>query len=401
MILPKSYSLKYDRTDDSVALAGKVKLPVKIASSAILEIDKKQKRLDDSSSKILCCSSSKNILRASYSHDKLPKEPVTFIECMTTPKGPLARVTRCSTKTKEGDKTNYCIHLESKLKKDSSHKIIQPVIDSKRMILDQKARISGERTLSERSISCRKSKPMTHRSPPDCELACPGKADLKIDILLFPKTKDSLSQITRKNGLDPSEILSSLKKSSKKYKRRICPASCCQPVRSVTKDVSSDFLHMKSLALDAKSPIEICATQKRFDDQRLQRLASEKMLRTEVVRIEPAKSDKASACQKSAFKYACLIPKKVSRDTLRLPSSQELLERYKEYIPDYQLEKYEACRSRRNGLQDECIPPLLRTILRQEEQRRMDKCSKRNVDQLDQSGMSKSMNQTEFLFYFG
>jgi len=389
MLLPTSYSLKYDRTDDS-ALTGKVKLPVKIASSAILEIDKKQKRLDDSSSKILRCSSSKNILRASYSDDKSPKEPVTFIECMTTPKGPLARITRCSTKTKEGDKTNYRIHLESKLKKDSSHKIIQPVIDSKRMILDQKARISGERTLSERSISCRKPKPMTHRSPP--ERACPGKADLKIDILLFPETKDS--QITCKNGLDPSEILSSLKKSSKKYKRRIC-----QPV---TKNSSSDFLHMKSLALDAKSPIEICTTQRRLDDQRLQRLASEKMLRTEVVRIEPAKSDKASACQKSAFKCACLMPEKVSRDTSRLPSSQELLERYKEYIPVYQLEKYEACRSRRNGLQDECIPPLLRAILRKEEQRRaMDKCSKRNVDQLDQSGMSKSMNQTEFLFYFG
>jgi len=137
IILPKSYSLKYDRTDDSPALAGKVKLPIKIASSAILQIDKKQKRLDDSSSKILRCSSSKNISRASYSDDKSLKEPVTFIECMTTPKGPLARVTRCSTKTKEGDKTNYCIHLESKLKKDSSHKIIQPVIDSKRMILDQ------------------------------------------------------------------------------------------------------------------------------------------------------------------------------------------------------------------------------------------------------------------------
>lgn len=144
---------------------------------------------------------------------------------------------------------------------------------------------------------------------------------------------------------------------------------------------------------------------KHFDDQRLQRL-SEQMLRTEVTRRESAKSDKASVCQRSAvaFRRACLIPERVSEETSRSSSSQELLARYKEHIPAYQLERYEICRSKRNGLQDECIPPLLRTILKKEEQRReLDKCieRERTIDQLGQIETSESMNhgQTKILLY--
>lgn len=365
---PPSHILKSrDCTDDSIALPGKV--PVKIIASAILKIDKSEKQLGDSSSKILHCPSSKNILRASFCYDKSLNQPVTFIKCMTIPKGPLARITQCSTKTSK-----------------------------------DKARVSSGQALSERSVPHRKSKPeVTHRSPPDYELACPGRADLKIDISLFPEMKDPLSQVTRKDGRDPSEISCSLKKPSKRYQRRICPTSYCQPVqRSATKDICSDFLHTKSSAPDAKSsPIEVHMTQIHLDDQqRLQRLASKHMLRTEVTRIESAKSDKASACQKSmVLKHTSLIPERISGDISRLSSSQELLARYKKYIPAYQLEKYEACRSKRNGLQDECIPPLLRAILKKEEQQRtLGKCIKREQN-VGQSGMSESINQTEFILY--
>lgn len=213
--------------------------------------------------------------------------------------------------------------------------------------------------------------------------------------------KDPFSQIIRKNGLAPSEILNSLKKSSKRYKRRIRPVSSYQPVRPATKDVCSYFLHTKS-SYTKPSPIEIC-TQKYFDDQRL---VSEQMLRTEVTRRESAKSDKTSVCQRSEvpLRRACLIPERISEETSRLPSSQELLVRYKEYIPAYQLERYEICRSKRNGLQDECIPPFLRAILKKEEQRRtLDKCieRERNIDQLGQSETSESMNRglTKVLVY--
>ncbi|XP_018392441.1 PREDICTED: uncharacterized protein LOC108771607 isoform X2 [Cyphomyrmex costatus] len=401
ILLPATNILKFhNHIDDSTALTGRVKVPVKTVSSAILKTDKHEKQLGGSSSKTLHCPSSKNILKASYyDDDKLSTQPMIFIKCIT-PKGPLARIIHCSTKTSK-DKTNYCIHLESKLKKDNSCKIIQS-IDSTKKISDKKTKVPCQRALSKQSVSrFRKSKPeVTHHSPPDCELARPDKADLKIDILFFPEMKDVLSRITHKNGLDPFELPSSVKKLSKKYKK--CSASCCQSVRSISKDVCSDFFRTKALALDAKSlPIERCTMQKRLNDQRLQRLPSEQILRTEVTRIESAKSDKVPTCQKSAvaFRRACLKPK-ISGDTSRLPSSQELLARYgKDFIPIYQLERYEACRTKRNGLQDECVPPLLRTILEKEEQQRtLDKCSK-GKQNVDQKRMSESMDPIKFLLY--
>lgn len=108
ILLPASYILKSrDHIDDSMALADKIKVPVKTVSSATLEFHKNEKQLDDSSFKILRCSSSKHILRASYC-DKLSKQPVTS-ECITTSRGPLTKVTQWSTKTNEGNGTNYYI----------------------------------------------------------------------------------------------------------------------------------------------------------------------------------------------------------------------------------------------------------------------------------------------------
>ncbi|KYN13695.1 hypothetical protein ALC57_14096 [Trachymyrmex cornetzi] len=357
-------------------------------------------QLSDSSSKIVHRSSSKKIVKASYyDDDKSSKQTMIFIKSIPAPKGPLTRVIQCSTKISK-DKTNYCIHLESKLKKDSAYKIIQPTDSSK--ISVKKTKISCKGALSKQSVSRRKSKSeVTRRSLPDCKLARSDKADLKIDILFFPEMKDPLSHITCKNGFDPFEIPSSLKKFSRRYKKQICSSSCYQPVRSATKDVCSDFFPTKVLALHAKSsPTERCTMQKRLDSQRLQRLPSKQILRSEVTQIEYAKSDKASACQKSAvaFRRACLTPE-ISGDTSHLPSSQELLTRYGKNIPIYQLERYEACRSKRNGLQDECIPPLLQAILKKEEQQRtLDKCSK-GEQKVDQNRMGESMNPIKFLLY--
>ncbi|XP_039315138.1 uncharacterized protein LOC105201574 isoform X2 [Solenopsis invicta] len=383
VLLPAFCTLKSQDPIDDAARAGKMKVPVQVVAPAILEIDKSEKQLDTSTFKVLTCSSSKNYLRAPYRNEKSPK-PMTFIECTTTPKGPLARITQCSSKaTEEG--INYYIHLGSKLgKKDSSRKISQPVTDPAKRIIAAKKTSSSKRILSGQGIPCQDSKlEGTPRSPPDRE--CSGKADLKIDISLHPKMKDPLSQITRKNGLeDPS----SLKKVSRTSKRRIGPSSC-QPIQPA-KDIYSDFLYIKSSTPDAVSlPIEICMTRKRLDDQQLQRLTSEQMLRTK--RIDSKKSDKVSPCQRSAVASgrACLIPERVSEDTSL--SSHELLASYKNHIPAYQLERYEACRTKRNGLQDECIPPFLRTILKKEEfKRTSDKCTERKqtVDKLEQSEMT-------------
>lgn len=313
ILLPISNILKsQDYADDSVALTDKI--TIEAVSSPILKIDRDEKQSDDTKlPKIVYFPTSKKILETSYCDDKSRNQPVIFIECAATPCEDPASDIQCSTNT---------------------------------------------------DVSWQKSKVTS--SPPDCKFACP---DQKIDI--SSEIREPFSQITCRNDLDSSEISSS----SKKFKRRICPARCCQPVRqSAIREVCKDFFHAKSSASDAiSSPTCVGKDDRSFDEQ-LQCPTSERMVRTDVTRRESAKSDKASACQRStiSFKRACLIPERISKDTPRLSSSQELLARYKEHIPIHLLERYEICRSKRNGLQDECALPFLQGLLKKEEERRLD-----------------------------
>jgi len=377
VLLPTTYILKsHDHIDDATALTDKIKVPVEIVSSAILRTDKQ----DNPSFKTVHRSSSKNIVKASYYDDDKSK-PMVFIKCIPTPKNPLARIIQYSNVNK--DKTNYCIHLESKLKKDSTYKISQLTDSSKVSVKSTRSKNSCKRASSKRSVSCRKPKPeVIHHFLPDCK-----HPNLKIDILFFPK--DPPSPITdryKSDSFHPFEIPSSLKKLSRK---QISPSNC-HSVRSATKDVYSDFFPTKILALDAKSSsIEKCMIQKHLPSKQIQR--------TEVAQIEFAKPDKAPACQKLAVasKRPCLTPE-ISGYTSDLPTSQELFRRYGKDIPIYQLEKYETCRLKRNGLQDECIPPLIQAILRREEQQGvLDKCSK-GKQNVDQKRMGESMIQLNF-----
>lgn len=193
-------------------------------------------------------------------------------------------------------------------------------------------------------------------------------------------------------------------KSLNKFKRQICPARCRQPVRqSAIREVCKDFVHAKSSASNVISAPTCADKNDRSFDQQFQCPTSERMMRTDVTQMESAKSNKASACQRStiSFKCPCFIPERISKDTPHLSNSQELLARYKKHIPIHLLERYEICRSKRNGLQDDCAMPFLQGLIRKEEKRRLD-CfeHKRNINQLDQNGMSESMNhgQIEVLY---
>lgn len=352
ILLPASYILKsQDCTDDSVVSTDEI--PTEAVSTAILEIDRGEKQPDDAISKIAYCPTSKKILEISYCDDRSCNQPVILIECAATPyEEPLASVIRCSTHTD---------------------------------VSSQKSEVTG-------SLS-------------DCESTCPEQ---KID--LSSEIKDPFSPMT---CLDSSEISSFSKKSLKRLKTRICSANYCQPVRqsAIKENLCEDFLHAKSSASDATSSSSTFVgtdDEQSLDEQQLQRPASERMLRTEIARAESAKSDEAAACQRSAtaFRRACLTPGRISGDKSRLSGSQELLARYKEHIPIHQLERYEICRSKRNGLQDECVlPPFLQTVLKKEQRRTLDNCveRKRNIDRsdADRDGMSESMNhdQTEVLLY--
>lgn len=157
-----------------------------------------------------------------------------------------------------------------------------------------------------------------------------------------------------------------------------CSLAGKTPIETVILDVTSDKQSPDTptskivYCPSSRRPVsEVYVTRDRADDRRrLQRPASERTLRVEVAQVEPANSDKASVCQRSARAVgrARLIPEeKVRGDTPSPPPPQELLLARCKNIPAYQLERYEARRSKRNGLQDEYVPPLLRSVLEKDE----------------------------------
>ncbi|XP_067211583.1 uncharacterized protein [Linepithema humile] len=349
ILLPASYFLKsQDCTDKSVVLAGKV-------SKTILEVNRSEEQLDSPISKILYCPLSNKFFETFYSDDKTRNQPMILIEHAPTSENPLA--TQCLAST--DDKIPYYICLESKLKDDSPGKVIRQVIDATDTISDERTKHFCGQDLSGQGIPCQRTKPeVTCRFPPD-KLTCRDGADLKIDISPCSRTKDLLSHVPRRNGLDSSEIRSFSKKELSK--KIICPASCCQPVqRSTTKEVCEDSSQSRRKAAVlcvTSSPIKVRTSQDRLDDQRhLQRPVSEQILQTEAARIESAKSAKAFVHQTAAVTHVDLIPERIFGDAIQLLGSQEPPACYKKHIAAYQPEKrYEVCRSKRNGLQNEYV----------------------------------------------
>lgn len=167
-------------------------------------------------------------------------------------------------------------------------------------------------------------------------------------------------------------------------------------LHQLTEDSTSLRLASEEVREDS-SPIEArLTTSIRPDDQQgLRRPISGQMLGAEVARLESAKSNKASACRRSetASGRACLIPRKVPEDTPRSLGSRESLAHQEMCIPEYQLERYVDC-SKRNGLQDECITPLLRAVSTKGQQEgTLEKCIEReriNWIEEDRGGTRKS-----------
>ncbi|KAL6448001.1 hypothetical protein ACFW04_000206 [Cataglyphis niger] len=276
-------------------------------------------------------------------------------------------------------------------------KITIETISTPILKIDRHEKQSDDRELSKIGY-CPISKTILETS---CDDRSPNQPLIFIKCAATPEIRDPFFQITCKNDLDSSEISNSSKKCLNKFERQICPARCNQPVRqSAIREVCKDFPHANSVSDVIISPICIDKDDRSFDEQ-LQCPTSKRMMRTDVTQMESAKSDKASACQRSTvpFKCACFIPQKISKDTPCLSSSQELLARYKEHIPIHLLEKYEICRSKRNGLQDDCALPFLQGLIRKEEKRRLD-CFKHKRNIVNQNGMNKSMNhdQSEVLY---
>lgn len=171
--------------------------------------------------------------------------------------------------------------------------------------------------------------------------------------------------LSRRNGLDPtpSEILGKegkwkyLKPIKKIQRPRVCSVRCEENGQfdavPLTKSEVSDS--------KIKAPCKTEDVSKRGTH-----IQSESGSRSEasskIVEVKRGKSLKSVRENDGSFQE---VP---------LPSPDELIKDYREYLSDAQLRKYQYCSSRRNGLQDECYLSVPRAVVEiKKEEMRMKK----------------------------
>lgn len=165
--------------------------------------------------------------------------------------------------------------------------------------------------------------------------------------------------MSRRNGLDPSDnVLPNTLESG--LRRRVCPSSCCPPKRRT---------EARSCSIgDERRYGELASGPRPIETVRLSPVTTEKSTNgrcgSETIvddhtgieatpRIEICESERTSGEK---------FPDRFTGYVVHVPS-RELLTKYRDYVSTSQLDRYEACRSKRNGLQDECFLPVPRSVL--------------------------------------
>lgn len=386
--------------------------PLRIYAVATLKTGEDEEQFEDAISKTSYRPTQKD-LRVSHRDETSLNQPVTLIECAATPEGPLARIVQCpANKTIQLScvkKNPNCLETSvwfdecaagtprsparySFDQRESRARIISRDDKMVQKLIEPATTISGERIKtnpSRQQTSSERSKSAPYRKPKSKAIKCTRQPDPDVVISLSSRMGVApIPRAARRNGLDPAELPESSKRS---LGGRVCSTARHQPtedsttLRSPAKEVRED-----SFTIETRLTTDV-----RPDDQRgLRQPTSEQMLGAEVTPLESAKLNKASAaCRRSAAASGRvrLIPRRVPDDTSRSLGSQEPLARHELYIPEYQLERYAACRSKRNGLQDECVTPFLRAVsAKMEEQRKgtWEKCieRERSIVKLDRAG---------------
>ena len=241
--------------------------------------------------------------------------------------------TRMITFPRDGD---YLGYMESKLcEKGSSAKVTNQPVDAVARHLDYlQARGLEQVTCPSREKDSKEKD--TKEKPPPCE-----KREEKRELL----------PVKRRNGLDPSDENSKASKSPPEDSRgRVCPAYCCQPVPKPKSCLPTavDPKCRSAPPCESRPPAE---KPKSCDD-----VEKRKFLAVPCASLADKTKDEA---RRLVNDVDCTRSKK---DVPRI-TSEELLTRYREYVPPNTLNRYEACRSKRNGLQDQCRLPVPRVVL--------------------------------------
>ncbi|XP_076674588.1 uncharacterized protein LOC143372353 [Andrena cerasifolii] len=242
------------------------------------------------------------------------------------------------------------------------------------------AKIICEEGYPERKVERKAS--WVYRSPPDCVPDCAGFKDPLKNCSI--DCKDRAPRVERRNGLDPSDTVPQ-SDFAPRPRRQVCPSRCCPPTKRPKFERSysgrgrqrcHDFAGPESAKCVSARAVLVKSGCGGYRGE-TEKLSGDCAMSKTSPEVEACESGRPTAKQIGEFVEG-YVPR---------VRSQELATLYREHFSPSQLERYEACRSKRNGLQDECslaVPHAVVQLKRQELFRRLVDVYKSDIGDLDQ-----------------
>ncbi|OAD61747.1 hypothetical protein WN48_09698 [Eufriesea mexicana] len=342
---------------------------------ATLQTIKGSQHPDKPSSKIVYTSQADKAPSSILDFDQIRDPPVTFLTCTASKKQASAKLTRC---TKNGRNIGSKRCFETRVPRDCDcptavgylcppdkstpcqHNILETNVDEcgpeTRMVsfppdddfcgyMESKNSEDGPtaRIMQQPADTCHE---QDLQPAPMCPPICPGAKKPKQKCPIDPKPP--FLTVERRNGLDPTDTLSPgpFKRTPR---RSVCPPHCCQP----TDRPKSCSTSLGRLSDCRKSPLRASQVTVR------PKSCSTSLPRPRI----GASSDRDRDCSAVVDTPRDQMLDRCQDDTVPEVTSEELVTRYRDHVPPNLLHRYEACRSKRNGLQDQCRLPVPRVVL--------------------------------------
>ncbi|XP_078051374.1 uncharacterized protein LOC144477521, partial [Augochlora pura] len=288
---------------------------------------------------------------------------VTFIDCTASRKGTLARVTKRFSGIASREKNYYETSVEdgdptamSYQRPSQNDGCVQNVLETRVDKHGPRTRLINHPTDCERYCGNMESK--SSSDGPSARITqAPGESFHEQKCLASaPALGNDVNE--RRNGLDPSEN----KKSSPIKSRVSCPRPTrprpCSPLENSKSESSS----VDQLQLDCADAIRCESIKSATTSEAANAPVEEQCKAMELVDCVSSKLRDS----KARGKPGCAAPKETSdcpNNHVPRVEPQELLTCYRDYVPSTLLDRYEACRSKRNGLQDQCFLPVPRAVI--------------------------------------
>nr|XP_034181964.1 uncharacterized protein LOC117605126 [Osmia lignaria] len=307
--------------------------------------------------------------------------PTSIIECRSTAKKTLARISRCPdvSSHKPGDSTSglhdtvetridtngpkaYAINFSEDMEGSSAKEEVELTSNGQCPNNYQQPKRKRSETLK-----CSTIRPASTKLEPPTKRRNGLDSVDNLPVSLFnrmPRSGDCPHHKSGSSSVERGERDAS--ESSKLFKCVLVPSSVTEKLLRETEKLSEDRTRpkvpsrMKIRDVEARKLSEDCARPKTSSRVEVGRNGSRNEAKT-----NSGRERSAAGC---------------SKDFVPEIRSQELLTRFRDYFPPHQLQRYEVCRSKRNGLQDQCQLPIPRAVIELKRKEMLSRDSKPNSD---------------------